>query len=86
MILPGLGIGSLFPLSLIVTLDHADDPARAGRLTAFVQGGGYIIASIMPFVAGWMRSYPDAYPGLGHRGSQHHAAPRERYASLQEST
>ncbi|AYM80328.1 Major facilitator superfamily MFS_1 [Agrobacterium tumefaciens str. Kerr 14] len=57
MILLGFGIGSLFPLSLIVTLDHADDPARAGRLTAFVQGGGYMIASIMPFVAGWMRSH-----------------------------
>ncbi len=56
MVLLGLGIGALFPLSLIVTLDHADDPARAGSLAAFVQGGGYIIASAMPFLAGWMRS------------------------------
>nr|WP_281411207.1 MFS transporter [Rhizobium sp. BK316] len=39
MILLGLGIGALFPLSLIVTLDHADEPTSAGRLTAFVQGG-----------------------------------------------
>lgn len=56
MALLGLGIGALFPLSLIVTLDHADDPARAGSLAAFVQGGGYIIASAMPFIAGWLRS------------------------------
>lgn len=57
MALLGLGIGALFPLSLIVTLDHADDPARAGSLAAFVQGGGYIIASAMPFIAGWLRSH-----------------------------
>ncbi|MBB4492593.1 CP family cyanate transporter-like MFS transporter [Agrobacterium tumefaciens] len=59
MILLGLGIGALFPLSLIVTLDHADEPAFAGRLAAFVQGGGYMIASIMPFAAGWLRSHSD---------------------------
>jgi CP family cyanate transporter-like MFS transporter len=77
MVLLGLGIGSLFPLSLIVTLDHADDPARAGRLTAFVQGGGYLIASIMPFAAGWMRSRSDDF-SQGPDGCQHRAAPRNR--------
>lgn len=51
----GVGIGSLFPLSLILTLDHIDDPARAGELAAFVQGGGYIIASLMPLLAGVLR-------------------------------
>lgn len=57
MILLGAGIGALFPLSLIVTLDHANDSARAGSLTAFVQGGGYLIASLTPFAAGWLRSH-----------------------------
>ncbi|WP_202412627.1 MFS transporter [Duganella lactea] len=51
----GIGIGALFPLSLILTLDHLDDPAQAGMLTAFVQGGGYIIASCMPLLAGVLR-------------------------------
>jgi CP family cyanate transporter-like MFS transporter len=51
----GFGIGALFPLSLIVTLDHADDPARAGELAAFVQGGGYLIASLAPLGAGAIR-------------------------------
>ncbi|WP_257541772.1 MULTISPECIES: MFS transporter [unclassified Sphingobium] len=55
IILLGLGIGALFPLSLIVTLDHADNPITAGDLAAFVQGGGYIIASAMPFIAGLIR-------------------------------
>jgi MFS transporter, CP family, cyanate transporter len=59
MILLGLGIGALFPLSLIVTLDHADEPESASRLMAFVQGGGYIIASITPFAAGWLRGHSD---------------------------
>lgn len=51
----GLGIGALFPLSLIVTLDHADDPALAGELAAFVQGGGYLVASLAPLGAGVIR-------------------------------
>lgn len=54
-LLLGLGIGALFPLSLILTLDHLDDPAEAGMLAAFVQGGGYIIASGMPLLAGLLR-------------------------------
>jgi CP family cyanate transporter-like MFS transporter len=51
-----LGIGGLFPLSLIVTLDHAPEPAQAGRLLGFVQGGGYLIASAMPLAAGALRA------------------------------
>ncbi|NLY57196.1 MAG: CynX/NimT family MFS transporter, partial [Gammaproteobacteria bacterium] len=35
IILLGLGIGALFPLSLIATLDHAESPAQAGALLAF---------------------------------------------------
>lgn len=55
IILLGLGIGALFPLSLIVTLDHADTPAQAGALLAFVQGGGYAFAALMPLLAGIIR-------------------------------
>jgi len=55
VILLGCGIGALFPLSLIVSMDHVTDPSGAGALLAFVQGGGYIIASSMPFIAGLIR-------------------------------
>lgn len=48
----GLGIGGLFPLSLIMTLDHAEDAALAGRVTAWVQGVGYLIAALSPLAAG----------------------------------
>jgi len=51
----GIGIGLLFPLSLIITVDHVNDPKQAGDFSAFVTGGGYIIASIMPLLAGWIR-------------------------------
>lgn len=55
ILLSGLGIGALFPLSLIVTLDHAATPQQAGTLMGFVQGGGYMIASLMPLLAGVIR-------------------------------
>lgn len=54
-LLLGIGIGALFPLSLIVAMDHLDEPAQAGMLAAFVQGGGYVLASFMPLLAGVLR-------------------------------
>ncbi len=54
-LLLGTGIGALFPLSLIVTLDHARSAREAVILLSRVQGGGYLIAALMPLVAGWVR-------------------------------
>ncbi|HWH89292.1 MAG TPA: cyanate transporter [Pseudomonas sp.] len=59
----GLGIGGLFPMSLIVALDHCDDPQRAGGLAAFVQGIGYLIASLSPLLAGMIRDRLGSFEG-----------------------
>ena len=57
----GLGIGGLFPMSLIVSLDHLDNPQRAGGLTAFVQGIGYLIAGVSPLLAGLIRDLSGSF-------------------------
>ena len=51
----GLGIGGLFPLSLIVAMDHHDNAEVAGTLAGIVQGIGYLIAAFSPFLAGVIR-------------------------------
>ncbi|MBR8234397.1 MFS transporter [Burkholderia sp. AU42008] len=56
-LLLGAGIGALFPLSLIVTVDHAATPADAASLTGFVQGVGYLVAGVFPFAAGLAREH-----------------------------
>jgi CP family cyanate transporter-like MFS transporter len=62
----GAGLGGCFALSMIVALDHLPDPAEAGTLSALMQGGGFLIAAMPPwivailhdltggFMAGWM--------------------------------
>lgn len=52
----GMGIGALFPVSLIVTADHLEDASQTGALMGFVQGGGYMLASVMPTLAGSIRA------------------------------
>ena len=62
-VLLGFGIGALFPLSLIVAMDHADSPQRAGEIVAFAQGGGYMLAALFPFIAGIVREQTDDLTG-----------------------
>ena len=62
----GAGLGGCFALSMAVALDHLPDPAHAGALSALMQGGGFLIAAVSPwivallhdwtggFAAGWM--------------------------------
>jgi MFS transporter, CP family, cyanate transporter len=51
----GGGLGGVFALTLVLTLDHTDDHALAARLVAFVQGVGFVIAAIAPVIAGIVR-------------------------------
>ncbi|MGN7742725.1 CynX/NimT family MFS transporter [Pseudomonas sp. 22526] len=51
----GFGLGACFALSLILTLDHRRDPREAGQLAAFVQGVGFLINAVSPWMTGWLR-------------------------------
>lgn len=46
----GAGLGGCFALSLIVALDHLPDPTQAGTLSALMQGGGFLIAAMPPWI------------------------------------
>ena len=48
-------MGAFFSLSLTLTLEHLKAPAEAGSLAAFVQGIGFIITGIIPYITGWLR-------------------------------
>ncbi|QXH44410.1 CynX/NimT family MFS transporter [Pseudomonas xanthosomatis] len=51
----GLGLGACFSMSLTLTLEHLRTPAEAGSLAAFVQGVGFIVTGIVPYITGWLR-------------------------------
>jgi MFS transporter, CP family, cyanate transporter len=55
VLLLGAGLGGCFSLSLIVALDHLPDPAQAGALSALMQGGGFLVASIPPWIVAALR-------------------------------
>ncbi len=57
----GVGLGGAFPLCLVLALDHAGHPAVAGRLVAFMQGIGFIIAGLSPWLSGLLRSLSGNY-------------------------
>jgi CP family cyanate transporter-like MFS transporter len=51
----GFGLGGAFALCMVLALDHLPDPAQAGALAGFMQGVGFMIAALAPFVTGWVR-------------------------------
>ncbi|QMV03235.1 MFS transporter [Devosia sp. D6-9] len=62
----GAGLGGCFALTMVVALDHLPNPAQAGALSALMQGGGFLLAALPPwivatlheatggFIAGWI--------------------------------
>lgn len=57
----GYGLGACFALSLILTLDHRRDPREAGQLAAFVQGVGFLINAVSPWLSGWLREVTGSF-------------------------
>lgn len=46
----GAGLGGCFSLMMLVALDHLTDPSEAGALAALMQGGGFLLAAVPPWI------------------------------------
>lgn len=57
----GIGLGGCFSLLLLVALDHFPDAARAGTLSALMQGGGFPIAALFPMISVQLREMSDGF-------------------------
>lgn len=57
----GAGLGGCFSLSMTVALDHLSDPAEAGALSALMQGGGFLIAAIPPWIVALLHDLTGAF-------------------------
>ncbi|QJW58296.1 putative transporter YycB [Serratia plymuthica] len=61
VVIAGLGLGGAFPLCLVLALDHLPHPAAAGRLVAFMQGIGFLLAGVTPYLSGLLRDYSGGF-------------------------
>ncbi|NVM91923.1 CP family cyanate transporter-like MFS transporter [Variovorax sp. SG517] len=57
----GFGLGGAFSLCMVLALDHLPNPAQAGALAGFMQGVGFMIAALAPFVTGWVREHTGGF-------------------------
>lgn len=54
VVIGGAGLGGAFALFLVTALDHLSDPASAGTLGALMQGGGFLLAAMGPWITAWL--------------------------------
>lgn len=57
----GAGLGGCFALTLIVALDHFEEPTHAGALSALMQGGGFLLAAIPPWLVAVLHDVTGTY-------------------------
>jgi len=53
----GAGLGANFALTMVVALDHLEDPAAAGALAALMQGGGFLLAAVAPWLVALLHDW-----------------------------
>lgn len=59
----GVGLGGCFALYMVVALDHLPSPAQAGALNALMQGGGFILAALAPWVVAQLQQSSGSWTG-----------------------
>ncbi|MFL9900460.1 cyanate transporter [Paraburkholderia fungorum] len=57
----GAGLGGTFSLTLVTAMDHSAHHSVAGKLVAFTQGVGFVVAAIAPVFAGMVRSWTGGF-------------------------
>ncbi|HEX3634036.1 MAG TPA: cyanate transporter [Paraburkholderia sp.] len=57
----GAGLGGTFSLTLVTAMDHSAHHTVAGKLVAFTQGVGFVVAAIAPVFAGMVRSWTGGF-------------------------
>ncbi len=57
----GAGLGGTFSLTLVTAMDHSADHTITGKLVAFTQGVGFIVAAIAPVIAGVVRGWSGGF-------------------------
>jgi MFS transporter, CP family, cyanate transporter len=57
----GAGLGGTFSLTLVTAMDHSADHRIAGKLVAFTQGVGFIVAAVAPVFAGLVRGWSGGF-------------------------
>ncbi len=57
----GAGLGGTFSLTLVTAMDHSADHRVAGKLVAFTQGVGFVVAAIAPMLAGMVRGWTGSF-------------------------
>ena len=60
-VLVGAGLGGSFALAMVVALDHLDNPADAGALSAVMQGGGFLLAGTSPWIVAALRDQSGSF-------------------------
>ena len=61
MIILGLGVGGLFPLTLTLPLAYSSNAVEAGRLTAMTFFVGYLLSALGPVAVGGLRDATGSY-------------------------
>ncbi|CAB3699615.1 putative transporter YycB [Paraburkholderia sediminicola] len=57
----GAGLGGTFSLTLVTAMDHSADHRVAGKLVAFTQGVGFIVAAVTPVLAAIARIWSGGF-------------------------